>query len=370
MDEITLQALGNITGVLESFLPPPTPNVVQSLIVLPKKVKPTGLGGYVGMNDQPGASLYGRYIQAISEVSLVSTNGLSSLLLATANLTSQLLSQDRVTLRNNGIFKIGFEEMSDVSHSGSGNNAIDSRTVRFILQFEFIPLPVQPEGRIDQLEYNLELALSTGKASFFRLDFADIHAAGENPLSNFNFSDDPDINATSPNGNWSFDAGTASIYQDQDVRGGGTTLATAKKAGTQALLLDGGEPYLAANMILKADLFSGDTDGIGFVFRWLDENNFYYYLMSARNNYHLIGKKIAGKYDFLEQDGRNQNTGFIINQLIHAKLIIEDTRFQVYVNEGYILSGSDSSIIDAGRVGFLSHRNEDAHFLNIELIHF
>lgn len=370
MDEIIVQALSNITGVLESFLPTPAPNVVQNLIVIPKNVKPTGLGGYIGVNDQPSASLYGRYIHAISEVSLVSTNGLDNLLQAASNITTELLSQDKVTLRNNGIFKINFDEMSDISHSGSGNNAIDSRSIRFTLEFEFVPKPAVSEGHIDELEYNLELALATGKASFFHLNFADALAAGEDPLSNFSFLDDPNINATSPKGNWSFDAAARSIHQNQDVRGGGTTLNTAKKAGTQALILDDGEPYLARDMILKAELLSGDTDGIGFVFRWLDENNFYYYLMSARNNYHLIGKKIAGNYDFLEQGGLNQSLGFLIGQPIHAKLLIEDHHFRVYMNGDFILSGSDSVITDAGRVGFLSHRNEDAHFLNIQLIRF
>lgn len=370
MDEIIVQALSNITGVLESFLPPPIPNVAQDLIVIPKKIKPTGLGGYIGVHSQPDASLFGRHIQAISEVSLVSTSGLDNLLQAASNITNELLSQDRATLRNSGIFKIAFDEMSDISHSGTGNNTIDSRSIRFALEFEYIPLPTVPEGHIDEIEYHQELALATGKATFFQLNFADLHAAGVDPLTHFNFLDDPDINATSPLGNWSFNIAAGSIHQTEDVRGGGTTLATARKAGTQALLLDAGSPYLARNMILKAELLTGDTDGIGFVFRWLDENNFYYYLMSARHDYHLIGKKHDGNYSFLERGGNNQGLGFSTNQAIHAKLLIEDQGFQVYMNDNFVLSGSDSDITDAGRVGFLSHRNSDTHFLNIQLIRF
>lgn len=370
MDEIIVQAISNITIVLESFLPPPIANVAQNLIVIPKMVKPTGVGGYIGVNTQPGASLYGRHIQAISEVSLVSTDGLDNLLQAASNITTELLSQDRATLRNSGIFKIDFDEMSDISHSGTGNNTIDSRCLRFALEFEFIPLPLVSEGHINDIEYNLELALANGKASFFQLNFADSQVAGEDPLTHFNFFDDPNINATSPLGNWGFNAATGSIHQTEDVRGGGTTLAKAKKAGTQALILDAGSPYLARNMILKADLLTGDTDGIGFVFRWQDQNNFYYYLMSARHDYHVIGKKNDGNYSFLELGGNNQTLGFSTNQVIHAKLLIEDHQFQVYMNDTFILSGSDSDITDAGRVGFISHRNADAHFMNIQLIRF
>jgi len=370
LDEIVLQAIDSITGVLESFLPTPTPHVSQLLTVLPKKVKPTGIGGYVGINTDPAASLYGRNIKAISEISLVSSEGLDSLHRAISNITRQLLSQDRATLRNNGIFKLDFNETSEFSRSGGGNNTLDSCSIRFSLEFEYIPQPSVEEGRIEQLQYSLEIAVSSGKASFLRLNFGDMQAVGEDPLSRFDFVDDPDINATSPHGNWGFDPATGSIYQNQDVRGGGTTLSTAKKAGSQALLLDGGEPCQADNMIMKATFFSGDTDGIGFVFRWLDESNFYYYLMSARNNYHLIAKKFEGKYTFLEKDGQNQFIGYEVNQPMAAKLLIEGQHFQVYHNGRFVLSGSDSSISKAGRLGFLSHRNEDAHFLDMELIRF
>jgi hypothetical protein len=370
LDEILVQALRDITDVLESFLPTPAPGVTQRLLVTPKKVKPTGLGGYVGVNVQPHAALYGRYIHALSEVSLSSVNGLDSLHLASNNVINELLSQDRATLRNNGIFKINLETMSDITHSGSGSNAIDSRSLRFTLEFEFIPLPAVFEGHIGKLEYNLELASAAGKATFYQIDFANVQAAGEDPLGYFHFLDDPDITATSPAGTWGFDFTTGSIHQSEDVGGGGTTLATARKAGTQALLLKKGQPYLSRNMILKAELFTGDTDGIGFVFRWLDENNFYYYLMSARNNYHVIGKKTAGNYAFLEQAGLNETLGFAVGQTVHSRLIIEGEHFQVYMNENFVLSGSDGSLTAAGRVGFLSHHNEDAHFLNLQLIRF
>lgn len=370
MDEITVQALTNMTSVLQSFLPTAMTGVSQELLLIPKKVKPTGIGGYVGENTTPQGSLLGRQIQAVSEIMLVSSSGLADLHQATGSITRTLLSQDRNSLRSNGIFTIDYEEMSTISHSGSGGNTTDSRSINFTILFEYIPQPTVTESIIDSIEYNLEAALASGKASFFRLNFSDQHAAGQNPLDSFDFVDDPDINATSVPGNWSFNVAEGSLHQDQSVRGGGATLATARKAGTQALLLDDGRDYLTRDMIIKADLLSHDEDHIGLIFRLQDENNFYFYLMSARHGYHFIGKKIGGSFSFLDHGGINQNRGFQTSQNIQTKLRIENTIFQVYMNGEFILSGSDSSISAPGRLGFLCHRNQDAHFFSIQIIKF
>ncbi|MCI0667659.1 MAG: hypothetical protein L0Y43_06355, partial [Methylococcaceae bacterium] len=98
-------------------------------------------------------SLAHRYSADISEpfpeVTLVSSNGLSVLQQAVTNVTHDFLSQSRNTLRSNGIFKMDFDRLSEVSHSGSGNNATDTRTITFKLEFEFIPDPTTPEGVIE-----------------------------------------------------------------------------------------------------------------------------------------------------------------------------------------------------------------------------
>jgi len=370
VDEITVQAINNMAGILQTFLPPAVPNVGQNLVVIPTKVKPTGLGGYIGVNETPTAPLHGRHIKAVTEVSLVSSNGIGPLQQSTTNVTRQLLSQDRSTLRTNGIFKIDLDALSDISTSGTGNNTRDSRSIRFNLEFEFIPLPVAPQGVIDTLEYNLELALASGKAEFFDWHFANLQAAGTNPLTQFDFLDDPDLNPSSPAGNWVFDAVSGTIQQTQDVQGGPATLTTARKAGAQALVKDGAQPFAARNLIIKADLQSADTDGIGFVFRWQDANNYYFYLMSDRHDYHVIGKKVAGTFEFLEQGGRNETIGYAPDQIIHSQLMIEDQTFRVYMNGQHILTGTDAAITQSGRMGFLTHRNNDARFFNLNLIRF
>ncbi|MBV1878719.1 MAG: hypothetical protein KUG79_13845 [Pseudomonadales bacterium] len=370
MDEITQQAMANIKVVLQSFLPAPSSDIEQSLVLLPSRVKPTGLGGYVGVNVGPDASLFGRLIEADIEVMVVSSDGPGLLSQAVSDCTQAMLSQTRTTLRGNGVFSIELDHLTDIARSGTGNNTVDIRTLVFKIVFEFIPIPAVDEGNIETIVQNSELGHAEGKAAFFNLNFAGVNAAGDDPLSHFDFFDDPDVVSASPVGQWEFDPQMGYLEQINNVRGGASSATNPKKAGAQALVLQDGSPYLSKNLIVKAELESADVDGIGFVFRWLDDNNFYLFVMSARNDYNLLAKKVAGNYEFLQSGGLNEATGYSINEKIVARLSIENQNFSVYLNDKFVVSGEDNSISEPGRVGFLTHRNSAARFYNIELIDF
>ena len=369
MDEIVEQALINMTSVLQSFLPAVEPSVDQSLIIIPQNIKPTGLSGYVGTHQEPDASLLGRHIQAISEVSLISDNGIADLQIAVSNVTQALLSQDRLTLRNNGIFKLQFDQVSEISHAGSGNNATDTRLVRFNLDFETIPVPVEEEGTIDFFIHHFDLALAQGKARFYQLNFVTLSNAGDNPLAYFNLEDDPGIAGASPAGSWAFDAGQGYIEQTNNVRGGPVT-AGGRKAGAHALVRISNAPYLVNNFIAKTTINTSGQDGIGFVFRKQDDNNFYYLLLSARHNYTLLGKKVAGVYGALDEGGLNDTQGHTGSTNMEIKLIVDGNRFMVYLNNQFVVAGNDSAIAESGRLGFFTHRNAGAHFFDLTLVEF
>ncbi|MCG8311831.1 MAG: hypothetical protein MI976_01320 [Pseudomonadales bacterium] len=369
MDEIAEQALTNMASVLQSFLPAADPSIDQSLILIPQKIKPTGLSGYVGTHVDPDASLVGRHIEAISEITLTSDDGIPLLQQAVSNVTHELLSQDRQTLRNNGIFKLVFDELSDIYHVGSGGSATDTRLVRFNINFEFIPVPVEPEGLISEFIHNFDLALSNGKASFYQFDFQSIENAGEDPLALFDFVDDPGIAGSSPAGAWSLATGLGFIQQTNNVRGGPAT-SNGKKAGAQALLRVNETPYEAQNFILKATLNSSDLDGIGFVFRKQDDDNFYYLIMSARNTYTLLGKKVAGDYLLLDDGGLNETVGHTEATDMELKLVVDGANFSVYRNNQFVIAGQDNDLAAGGRLGFVTHRNTAAHFFDLTVVEF
>lgn len=369
MDEIAEQALINMTSVLQSFLPAADPSVDQSLILIPQKIKPTGLKGYIGTHQDPDASLTGRHIQAISEITLVSDNGVPDLQQAVSNVTQEFLAQDRNTLRNNGIFKLQFDQVSDITRVGSGGNATDTRLVRFNVDFEFIPVPAVAEGTIDDFLYNFDLALAKGKAQFHLLNFATLNNGGEDPLDYFDFIDDPDTANSSPSASWEFEASQGYIEQNNNVRGG-PAAANGRKAGAHALVRVSDSAYNVKNFILKATMDTPDPDGIGFVFRKLDDDNFYYLLFSARNNYTLLGKKSSGSYGFLSEGGLNDAVGHTESDAMEVKLIVDGDHFMVYRNNQFVVEGSDSSIQTDGRLGFLTHRNSAAHFYDLTVVEF
>lgn len=369
MDDITAQALTNITGVLQSFLPPANPSVDQSLIVIPQQVKPTGLGGYVGVHTSPDASLVGRRIQAVSEITFISNSGVTDLQAAVNGVTQQLMAQDRQTLRNNGIFKLSLNSLGDIVHSGTGGNATDSRSIEFALDFEYIPVPVEPEGIISEFVHNFDLALSSGKAKFLQHRFASINAAGDNPLDLFDVEDDPDVAGSSPSGSWSYNVGNQAIEQSNNVRGGPASLA-GKKAGAHALLIENNAAYQVQNAIIRTNVSSTDLDGIGLVFRKQDNDNFYYLLFSARHDYTLLGKKVQGSYSLLSEGGTNESIGHTESDVMEIKLVMDGSNFSVYRNNQFIVEGMDVDIPQEGRLGFLTHRNSSARFYDLAVVDF
>lgn len=369
MDEIAEQALINMTSVLQSFLPAADPAIDQSLILIPQTIKPTGLSGYVGTHEDPDASLTGRHIKAISEVTLISDSGIADLQQAVSNVTSELLSQDRLTLKNNGIHKLQFDQVSDITHAGSGGNATDTRLVRFSLDFEYIPAPVTEEGTIDFFLHNFDLALAKGQATFHLLNFATRHNAGEDPLSYFDFEDDPDVSGASPAADWSFEASQGYIEQNNNVRGGPAT-SNGKKAGAHGLLRINNSPYSVKNFIAKTTVNTPDPDGIGLVFRKQDNDNFYYLLFSARHNYTLLGKKVAGSYELLDEGGLHESIGHTESTDMEIKLIADGNRFMVYRNNQFVCDGVDAAISNTGRLGFFTHRNAAAHFFDLTVVEF
>lgn len=369
MDDITVQALANMTGVLQSFLPVVDPLINLSLILLPQKVKPTGLGGFVGTHREPDAALVGRHIQAISEISLISHDGIAGLQLAVVNITQELSTQDRETLRSNGIFKLNFDELSSITHTVSGGNTIDSRSVSFEVDFEYIPVPVISEGVINEFVHNFDLALSSTKARFHQLNFQTLHGADEDPLDYFDMIDDSATAGSSPSGQWVFNAEQHYIEQSNNVRGGPATVS-GKKAGAHALLIINNTAYREKHFILRANMASPDSDGIGFVFRKQDDDNFYYLLFSARHEYTLLGKKVKGAYSALSQGGVNESVGHSEEATMEVKLIVNGPRMLVYRNNQFVIEGLDHDIAQAGRLGFLTHRNAAAHFFDVSVVAF
>jgi hypothetical protein len=69
--EINTEALAGLTAAIESLLETVVdPPVQLSLLVTPTHISPTGLGGFVGINEDPQGGILGRRLQATALVSV------------------------------------------------------------------------------------------------------------------------------------------------------------------------------------------------------------------------------------------------------------------------------------------------------------
>ena len=55
---------------------------------------------------------------------------------------------------------------------------------------------------------------------------------------------------------------------------------------------------------------------------------------------------------------------------MEIKLIADGNRFQVYLNNQFVTAGQDNDIAESGRLGFFTHRNDAAHFIDLTLVEF
>jgi len=368
MDAITQEAIDALNSFIDSLIPATTlPGQEFDLLVLPTEVLPTGIGQAVGMHDDPYGEIIARRLSAEAQIAITSREDQNTQ--SVSSVTQALLNQDRTTLRENGVFRISFSELSDpVLTPGQGNNVNSTRTASFDVLYEFLKIPTESEGVITEIDVDMDMAVSDGKAEFilnenFTQDIFD----------QLEIADDDQATTSAPSA-WIFNDTENRVEQSKRIRGGGLTTASAKKAGTYLLLPTSSDYPDVADCIFETELeyASGDGtgDGIGFVFRYQDINNFYYFIMSERNGYRLMGKKVDGTFNFLDVDGLDSSAGYVGNTRYLLKIVTNKSTFQVYLDDKIILSGSDETITDKGRVGLMCHGNGAAHFYGMRLVGF
>lgn len=156
MDEINTEALAGLTAVMESLLADVAdPPVQLSPLVTPTHISPTGLGGFVGINEAPQGEILGRRLQAMALVT-VSANDVDSLNEAVVAATSACVGAERGSLLEQGILRVTLDDVGPQSTSGSGNNMTVERTLTFNILYEFLKRPEESEDVILEVPINLD----------------------------------------------------------------------------------------------------------------------------------------------------------------------------------------------------------------------
>jgi hypothetical protein len=155
MGEINSEALARLTATVEAFLPHVAEPTVLTLLVAPTCVTPTGLGGFVGANEDPQGGILGRRLQATALVT-VGASDVGTLNTAVTTVTRAFLGADRATFLEQGILRIVLDDIGPQATSGSGNDMTVERNLTFNVLYEFLKRPEKPEDVILEIPINLD----------------------------------------------------------------------------------------------------------------------------------------------------------------------------------------------------------------------
>lgn len=152
MAAINEEAIDDLAVSLQILIPDPPGGVTTDVVVSPRRITPTGLGGHIGYDDERIGDITGRRIEAAVTVS-VESNNLGNLRTAVNAATLALLGAERGRLAELGVLSVNQEET--VFAPGKGN--IETAQMTFNVLYEYLKRPEASEEVISDIPVNLEL---------------------------------------------------------------------------------------------------------------------------------------------------------------------------------------------------------------------
>lgn len=361
VDAIAVEALANLTTVMSSLLPPPpAPTLAPALLITPVRVSPTGIGGYVGAHPSPQGDVFGRRITARVQLSVPGSDA-TALDDTVEQITQAVLARDRAELAQLGILKLSLFELGPrPTPPAPGPPTQPRRELSFDVLYEFLKLPEEDGGVIGTIPIDIEAGLlSDAPLTLISGPFV------VDPLPQFDVVDDPDAGTAAPS-DWNWDAVLEGVVQTSAIRGGAESTAP-NKPGTALLLRTTPARPVARNISMAATMDATAEGGIGFVFRFIDADNFYYALLDSRTGFRRIGRKVAGVFGALDEGGLDATTGFDIDRLMRVRLLAQGPSFRLIIDGETVLEGSDTTLDEAGRAGFLVRNCTGARFFDLHI---
>jgi hypothetical protein len=153
MDSTSLEALAELRAAIQSLLPPAAdPNLKPLITVQPMAISPAGLGGFVGINDDPVGEIIGRRVDATVLIDVkAAADGIDA---AVAGVTTALLAADRGTLIGLGILRIALDTLGEQAAAAA---SVVQQQVGFRVLYEYLKTPSEPEGIIREIPLNIQL---------------------------------------------------------------------------------------------------------------------------------------------------------------------------------------------------------------------
>jgi len=354
MDALNSEALTGLTIAVQSLLPPTAdPSLAPDLSVAPTRFSSTGLNGFVGVNHEPDGEIIGRRVKANAIVG-VKTNSLDALNSAVAGVTAAVVGAPRADLRRLGILDVGVTGVGPQVPPKGPNAA--RQEVTFGVSYEYLKLPTAPSGLIQSVPLSLDLSREHDPRQLMGGEFT------SQSLVELEVIDDPAATTNAPS-HWTFDTAQQRIQQTSAI-GGGTSAVNANKPGTYLVVPATPSRPAVTEFIFRSEVQSDGDEGIGLVFRFVDDANFCFFLANASKNYRLLGRKSAGTFQQLAVDATKS---FTVGTSMRLKVVAAGPTLEVSVDDKPALSGVDPAP-GAGRVGLMAFRNPLAFFYGIELV--
>lgn len=155
----SIDVLTGLTNALRSLLPTVTDADLQpTILISPTRIVPTGLGGFVGTQDDPKGEVVGRRLEGTVLLTVKGRNA-DALNQAVTDAIAALVGANRSTLLQRGILQISLNTISVQSGTTTGGAPAPplERTLAFHLLYEFLKLPTESEELIQHIPINLEV---------------------------------------------------------------------------------------------------------------------------------------------------------------------------------------------------------------------
>ncbi len=362
IETLNLEAVEALAANISDLLPPVAdPALRPDVLVIPRRFAPAGLGGYVGLNPDPLGEIYGVRLHA-SVVVTAKADHDADLSVPVGAIARALTATTRVTLGERGILRIALDTVeAPTVRTGGSPSAAQRRDLQFQVLYEFLKPPDVAEGIIDEIPLDLHMS-ATGNAPRVLV----VATFGEGALDMFEVVDDPLATVNAPS-QWQYNAAERRIEQLSAIRGG-SNVANANKPGTYLVLRsEPGRPAVR-DFSFRATLQSGGNGGIGLVFRWQDVDNFCFFLMDLQRNFRVLGKKVGGTFEHLQTMAVDATQSYETGRPYLVRIVAHGEHIEAFLDGRQVLAGADTSLLAPGRVGLVSHRNDQAQFYRIDLL--
>jgi hypothetical protein len=311
--------------------------------VLPRRVRPLGLGGYVGLHRDPDASLYGRRVDARVDVDVAGgSDDLASGYAAT--LSGQILAQSPTEFAQRGFHRV------------RGVDVDSRRALAFDVDFEYVRTPVAGEGLINELAldtFNNVTPYRTRSVATFAGTALALEAL---PLADFSPFTDPQA---APPAAWAFDAAApAALVQTATTASGPLTLADAEKGGAQLLWRPRGAALDLPRFVISLRFRAAGPDGVGVIFHRRAADDFSFFLASQRHGYHLFGRRTPAGWSVIASAA----AGFTPGAEQHLVVGAHDGHLFAELGERRTLSATTTPAA-GGEIALLTHGNNSVRFV-------